>query len=113
MEVNMSKKIILPAHFKVCENCGHHGHIIYSDGSEGKEVASESDALAQLEQARKDGKLLDIEVGVVRKQILDSPLSSSSMLPLALISILAGAISEIVPNDPVSRRTAMDKIHLN
>jgi hypothetical protein len=109
----MPKKIILPAHFKVCENCGHHGHIVFSDGSEGKEVASESDALAQLEQARKDGKLLDIEVGVVRKQILDSPLSSSSMLPIVLLSLLSSALSEIVPNDPVSRRSAMDKIHLN
>ncbi len=107
------KKIILPAHFKVCENCGHHGHIVFSDGSEGKEVAAESEALAQLEQARKDGKLLDVEVGVVRKQIHDSPLSSSSMLPMALLGILASALSEIVPNDPVSRRTAMDKIHLN
>ncbi len=107
------KKIILPAHFKACETCGHHGHIVFSDGSEGKEVASESEALAQLEQARKDGKLLDVEVAVVRKQITDSPLSSSSILPIAILGLLASALSEIVPDDPVSRRTAMDKIHLN
>ena len=106
-------KIIKPAHFKVCENCGHHGHIVFSDGSEGKEVVTESEALEQLEHARKDGKLLDVEVAVVRKKIHDSPLSASSALPMALLGILASAISEIVPNDPVSKRSAMDKIHLN
>ncbi len=110
----MPKKIVLPAHFSVCENCGLHGHIIFSDGSEGKEIASESEALLQLEQAKKEGKLLDIEIQVLKKQIFDSTLPPTPV-PTILNAIMS-MMSDICEHeqDPVSRRTSMmDRVHLN
>ena len=69
-------KILRIAHFEICD-CGQHGHIVFSDKSKGNEVWSESEALAQLEQAAKDGKLLSVEVLILKKQILDFRLPSA------------------------------------
>ena len=109
-------KIFRPACFKVC-TCGQHGRIIFSDGSEGKEVTSETEAMTQLVQACADGKILEVEVEIVREQIINSPLSSFSDIPLTVACFVASALaSEIVP-DPdelVSRRpTNMNKVCTN
>jgi hypothetical protein len=109
----MPEKIVRSAHFKVCEDCGNHGHIVFSDGSEGKEVATKSDAFAQLAHARKAGKLFEIEVTVVRKQITDSTLLLSWMLPVAILSLVSSALSEPASGDPVSRRPEKDKTPRN
>lgn len=85
-------KITRAAYFEVCKGCKCHGHIVFSDGSMGKEVTTEADALLQVVQARKDNKIPDVEISFLKEQIIGSDLS-----PIA-VSTMLDAIAEMAPN---------------
>ena len=93
--MSTQKKVILPARFQVCKDCGMHGHIVFSDGAVGPEAITEEDAFAQIEQARRDGKLLTVEVTLLQEQVRNSSLPTTASLILALSAALLEIEKEI------------------
>ena len=73
----MSFIIASAAFFKVC-TCNGHGHIVFSDGSHGREVYSIAASIEELNQAQSQGKLTEEEIPELRRQILNSALSSKN-----------------------------------
>lgn len=78
------KKVLRAAHFVLCERCSSHGWIVYSDGSKGESVGSQSDALHQLDQPENRAKLAPCEIAALEDQILDSGLPIFVSLPIEM-----------------------------
>lgn len=102
----MSKhKIQIPARFVVCVECKEsegyppHGYIMYSDGSVGEIATSRENALENLEQARRAGRILDCEMVPVRRQILNSALPHSLSEEIVAVFSLVGNDGSITEDD--------------
>jgi hypothetical protein len=63
-------KIVVAAHLEMCEECGMHGRVVYSDKSEGPELRSQEEGLAELDRAQKAGLLMSLEIAQLREQIM-------------------------------------------
>lgn len=72
-------EIQMPARFVVCE-CGRHGHIVFSDGTCSKEVATVEDAFDELRKALEKGLVVSEETTVLTRQIKDSGLISKELV---------------------------------
>ena len=71
--------IVPPARLIVCEFCGQHGYIIFSNGSQSEDVHSVLAALALVYRSVQNGLMLDVEVEHIKQRIIDSDFPFESL----------------------------------
>ena len=109
------KKIMLPAHFEVCD-CGLHGCIIFSDGTRGEDNLTQQGALFALEEALREERVHNVEFQEVEKQIYNSPLPPSLESVVVETLLVLALIKPVKKKDCESRRRGpawVDQICLN
>ena len=104
-------KFLKAASFEPCPNCGCHGQINFSDGSNSSEIRSKEQALTVIEQAVKDGKLIDLEAKVVIEQINESDMMDSEISAQAMSLVLFMALGKL--GCQTDRDEFLEKIQLN
>ena len=80
-----------PAHLKVCQNCGSHAQIIFSDGSESTHFGTIQRGLLLLRLALIEELVTDVEFEEVVIMIYD--------LPFPLKSAVGDAIADLANNN--------------
>ncbi|MDQ5962859.1 MAG: hypothetical protein QG653_666 [Patescibacteria group bacterium] len=90
--------ILKCAHIIFCENCGLHGHIVFSDNTQSAEFHFLEEFWRGIAEALVDKKVCSEEVSVLRKELFESAIPS-----YRFVSRVRSLIDEFFAPDAVEK----------
>jgi hypothetical protein len=94
-------KIHRPAHIEMCESCGLHGCIVFSNGTRSQEIAAQADTLPEIKEALAQKLLLHEEIPALIAEIKEKiPLDNIHELIEAIARLIVSVAEEDLEKTP-------------